>query len=164
MKLAPSPHCSARAAAAVGLLCAAVALAPAALAQHGHERGGAHHGAGHPHPGYHGYGNHHWHGNAGVFYGPGWRGGHWAHGHHGGRLGWWWVVGPSWYFYPAPVYPYPAEVLVPGTLPMPVQYWYYCEPLRSYYPHVSACPTLWKAIPATPGAFGPAPFPIPQVP
>lgn len=163
MEFAPSFSFPARAAVAVALLGAtvALALAPAALAQHDHDRG-AHHGAGHPHPGDHGYGNHRWHGNGAVIYGPGWRGGHWAHGHHGGRLGWWWVVGPSWYYYPAPVYPYPPELLVP--LPAPVQYWYYCEALRGYYPNVSACPTLWKAIPATPGAFGPAPFPIPQVP
>ena len=32
----------------------------------------------------------------------GWGGGHWLHDRHDGRLGWWWVVGPSWYFYPRP--------------------------------------------------------------
>jgi len=29
-----------------------------------------------------------------------WRGGYWHHGEHGGRFGWWWVVGDGWYFYP----------------------------------------------------------------
>src|SRR5690242_5334364 len=24
-----------------------------------------------------------------------WHGGHWFHGRHGGRLGWWWLVGPN---------------------------------------------------------------------
>lgn len=147
----PSLSFAARAAAAVALVCAAGMWAPAALAQHGHDRG------------HHGHGDHHWRGGGAVLYGPGWRGGHWAHGHHGGRLGWWWVVGPSWYYYPAPVYPYPpAPVVVPGTLPAPVQYWYYCAPLRGYYPNVSACPSLWQAVPAIPGALAPAP--IPQVP
>lgn len=48
------------------------------------------------------------------WYGPGfyrgpWRHGYWFHGAYGGRAGWWWVVGPSWYYYPAPLYPYPPE-------------------------------------------------------
>src|SRR5690348_7675736 len=36
-----------------------------------------------------------------------WRAGRWYHGRHDSRLGWWWVVGGVWYFYPQPVYPYP---------------------------------------------------------
>jgi hypothetical protein len=39
-----------------------------------------------------------------------WTGGHWRHTRWHGRLGWWWNVGPSWYFYDAPVYPYPESV------------------------------------------------------
>ncbi|HTY68227.1 MAG TPA: hypothetical protein VMH36_16345, partial [Alphaproteobacteria bacterium] len=27
-----------------------------------------------------------------------WHGGRWFHGEHGGRAGWWWVVGGVWYF------------------------------------------------------------------
>ena len=42
-----------------------------------------------------------------------WRGGHWFHGDHFGRLGWWWIVDGAWYFYPAAVYPYP-DPYVPG--------------------------------------------------
>jgi hypothetical protein len=34
--------------------------------------------------------------------GPTWRGGYWFHGAYVGRAGWWWVVGPTWYYYPAP--------------------------------------------------------------
>lgn len=41
-----------------------------------------------------------------------WRRGHWFHGDHGGHVGWWWVVGIDWYFYPRPVYPYPREIVV----------------------------------------------------
>ena len=29
-----------------------------------------------------------------------WRDGHWRHTTRKGRLGWWWVVGGIWYFYP----------------------------------------------------------------
>jgi hypothetical protein len=41
-----------------------------------------------------------------------WRAGHWVHGRHYGRDGWWWVVGSTRYFYPVPVYPYPAPPVV----------------------------------------------------
>lgn len=167
MKPAPSFSSALRAAAAIALLFAASMFAPAVLAQHGHDRG---HGPGHAHRGP----GHEWHGNTGRFHeygGHGWRGGHWAHGHHGGRLGWWWVAGPSWYYYPAPVYPYPPGPWVPAeafspaprlVAPPPVQYWYYCEALRNYYPYVSACPSGWEAVPSTPDATAPAP--ILQVP
>jgi hypothetical protein len=39
-----------------------------------------------------------------------WTGGRWRHTRWHGRFGWWWNVGPSWYFYDAPVYPYPSDV------------------------------------------------------
>jgi hypothetical protein len=47
-----------------------------------------------------------------------WRGGHWRHGNHDGRYGWWWVVGGIWYFYPTPIYPYPAPK-APAAPPAP---------------------------------------------
>ncbi len=93
---------------------------------------------------------------------PVWRSGAWHHGRYGGRLGWWWVVAGTWYFYPEPIYPYPDPytppyVVVqstPGTaapaVPAPAQNWYYCEASKSYYPYVSSCPAGWKAVPATP--------------
>jgi hypothetical protein len=31
-----------------------------------------------------------------------WGRGRWIHDRHSGRLGWWWVVGPSWYYYTQP--------------------------------------------------------------
>lgn len=97
-----------------------------------------------------------------------WRGGHWHHGEHEGRLGWWWITAGIWYFYPYPVYPYPDPylppvVVVPPSAPEPPivatqpqpQNWYYCEASRSYYPYVSSCPSGWKTVPATPAGKAP---------
>jgi len=39
-----------------------------------------------------------------------WRGGIWRHEWHDGRYGWWWLVDGYWYYYPAPIYPYPTYV------------------------------------------------------
>ena len=86
-----------------------------------------------------------------------WRGGEWFHGDHDGRGGWWWIVGGNWYFYPAPVYPYPDPYIPPVVMPAPPppayapQYWYYCPNPAGYYPYVPACPTNWMAVPASPG-------------
>lgn len=78
-----------------------------------------------------------------------WHGGRWRHEHHGGRLGWWWVVGGLWYFYPQPVYPYP-DPYVPGDIGYdsaePGSYWYYCQSAGQYYPYVTYCPEGWQAV------------------
>ena len=81
-----------------------------------------------------------------------WRGGRWYHGRHGDRLGWWWVVAGIWYFYPAPVYPYPNPYQPPAVtvLPAAPQYWYYCADPAGYYPYVAQCRGDWRAVPATP--------------
>lgn len=101
-----------------------------------------------------------------------WRGGNWHHGRHDGRLGWWWVVAGTWYFYPQPVYPYPdpyqppvvvvqpspVEVQAPPSpsaapqpaAPAAAQSWYYCEAAKGYYPYVPSCPGGWKTVPAAP--------------
>ena len=108
-----------------------------------------------------------------------WQTGGWRHGHHGGRLGWWWVVGGLWYLYPQPVYPYPdpyrppvvvvqqapAPVVVqvqapPPSAPAvvmqaPTQYWYYCDAAKGYYPYVASCATGWSKVPATPQGEAP---------
>lgn len=87
-----------------------------------------------------------------------WQQGRWYHGAHGGRSGWWWIVGPSWYFYVAPVYPYPdpyqppalagiAPPVAPGSAP---RYWYYCADPPGYYPYVAWCRGAWRAVPAYP--------------
>ena len=45
-----------------------------------------------------------------------WRQGNWFHGRHDGRFGWWWISAWVWYFYPAPVYPYPDPYTPPVTV------------------------------------------------
>jgi hypothetical protein len=70
-----------------------------------------------------------WHGDRGHFQRSDmdhWRrDGRWRHGWHEGRVGWWWVVGGLWYFYPSPVYPYPdfyaPPVVVEQQPPIVVQ-------------------------------------------
>ena len=96
--------------------------------------------------------------------GPAWRSGHWVHGWHGPRYGWWWTVGNSWYLYPRPVYPYPAYLPPPVASaddsygyppngrdysqgytrgpdgnPQPPDYWYFCENPEGYYPYIQDC-------------------------
>ena len=86
-------------------------------------------------------------------FGP-WRGGRWFHGNHRRRLGWWWVVGDAWYFYPAPIYPYPDPYIPPSVVAQapppspttPPQYWYYCQSARLYYPYVTSCPEGWMQV------------------
>jgi hypothetical protein len=134
MKLTTALLAGAIAAAGIG------AAAPAEAARHFH--------------GWYGHDIHTFHGrDFGV-----WRGGGWRHTWHDGHLGWWWVVGPSWYFYSAPIYPYP-DPYVPYTVvqqappqggPPPTQSWYYCDDPQGYYPYVSSCRTQWRAVPATP--------------
>ena len=105
-----------------------------------------------------------WHGDIHTFHEHDWdiwRGGHWFHGVHAGRTGWWWIAGGTYYFYPAPVYPYPSpweppavELVTPpvGTAPPPppTQHWYYCQASHSYYPYVASCPGGWEQVPAAP--------------
>jgi len=114
----------------------AVAVAPTpAMAQshggfHGHEIGGF---AGH---------------DAHV-----WQGGHWFHGWHGERFGWWWTFGGPWWWYPAPTYPYPDPYVPPVVVgPAPAQTWYYCDNPAGYYPYVATCNGDWRPVPATPPA------------
>ncbi len=81
-----------------------------------------------------------------------WRAGAWRHGWRDGHVGWWWVVGDVWYFYPAPVYPYPDPYQPPmaSTPPpdAPPAVYYFCDSLRGYYPYVPSCPTGWRVVPA----------------
>lgn len=104
-----------------------------------------------------------------------WRGGNWHHGRHEGRFGWWWVAAGIWYFYPAPVYPYPDPYTPPVTVinqqppvvvqqapaqpqsqsPPPAQFWYYCDSANGYYPYVPSCPEAWRPVPAQPPQAAP---------
>jgi hypothetical protein len=113
--------------------------------------------------GFHGQGGSDFHGRDFHAFSPHeldvWRGGHWVHGWHDGRFAWWWSVGGGWYFYPAPVYPFPTYVPpaivvqqappVPAGLP-PAQFWYYCDNPQGYYPYVAACSGPWREVPASP--------------
>ncbi len=93
-----------------------------------------------------------WHGDIRHFHEhdfPRWRAGRWHHGFHDGRVGWWWVVGPIWYFYPRPIYPYPNPYVPPAVvIEQPVQYWYYCVSAAQYYPYAPVCPEGWRMVPA----------------
>ena len=75
-----------------------------------------------------------------------WRSGHWFHGRHGGRPGWWWVVGPTWYYYPRPIYPFPDPFTPPFAAPG-APAWYFCPPAQTYYPYVATCPVPWQVVP-----------------
>lgn len=80
-----------------------------------------------------------------------WVGGRWDHGWHNGRFGWWWFAGGFWYFYDAPVYPYPvyvSDVYADDEGGGPS--WYYCANPPGYYPYVQRCFVPWQAVPATP--------------
>ena len=103
-----------------------------------------------------------------------WRSGYWYHGWYNGLWAWWWIAGGVWFYYPAPIYPYPNPY-VPGTVtvinnPAPdtppaqapvAQYWYHCAAPEGYYPYVSECPGGWTKVPATPVPSSPANAPPP---
>ncbi len=88
-----------------------------------------------------------------------WRGGRWHRGHHEGRLGWWWIVGPTWYYYAAPVYPYPDPYTPPTvvvetvqavpTAPAVQRYWYCTNP-QGYFPYVPLCYDAWQRVEMAP--------------
>lgn len=85
-----------------------------------------------------------------------WQGGAWRHVMHNGYLGWWWVIGDSWFYYPAPIYPYPLYVGPEyyydyySYYPAPSYYWYHCEDPLGYYPNVQMCNVPWEAVPPAP--------------
>jgi mono/diheme cytochrome c family protein len=86
-----------------------------------------------------------------------WQAGNWRHESHNGHLGWWWVAGGIWYYYPEPVYPYPASISA-YTYPLPKiasQYWYYCTDPPGYYPGIKACYEPWELLPAVMPAADP---------
>ena len=84
-----------------------------------------------------------WHGNVHDFDLTNWQHGSWQHVSHNGRLGWWWTVGPDWYFFDAPVYPYP-DLYTP--LGEPLGWWYWCDAYSEYYPYVTYCPVAWESV------------------
>ncbi|HXO91830.1 MAG TPA: hypothetical protein VN849_13670 [Stellaceae bacterium] len=145
---------------AAAVLCIAVLSAPN-LAHAAHGGGGGHGGGGFHGGGFHGGGFHGggfhaggFHGggfHAGAFHGGGFnhglhghvasvhngfgdgRGGHWYHGWHNGRYGWWlWGPGLAWTYY---------------NQPYASQSWYCSDP-AGYYPYVTQCNAGWQSVPA----------------
>jgi hypothetical protein len=62
---------------------------------------------------------------------------------------------------PAPVYYYPAPVVISNpqpiryierreTAPTSLDFWYYCEQSKAYYPYVKTCPAGWQKVSPTP--------------
>jgi hypothetical protein len=120
----------------LAVLLAVTATQPSLAQEHGHWR--------HDHP--HGYDWDHW------------RRGGWINGWHEGRFGWWWVIEGAWFYYPAPIYPYPQPPVVVVTPQVQPGYYYYCPNPSGYYPTVPQCLTGWQLVPVTPA---PAPVPAP---
>jgi hypothetical protein len=130
--------------------------------------GGFHGGPGGPHPGgphfaFHGRDVRHF-GHEDLVR---WRGGRWNRTCFDGRCGWWWFAGGQWYFYDAPVYPYPvvvsevayvepgapvavAPVAAPLNVAPPPRIYYYCDNPPGYYPAVSNCSTQFRQVAAPP--------------
>jgi hypothetical protein len=114
--------------------------------------------------------------DAGGWHGGGWHGGGWHGGCCWGGPRFSLFFGfPAFYPYPsyayaAPYsypYPYPAynyappyyppappttvvQQQAPPRGPAPVQYWYYCDNPRGFYPYVQSCGAGWKPVPAQP--------------
>jgi hypothetical protein len=104
-----------------------------------------------------------------------WSGGHWRHTRWHGRFGWWWTVGPYWYFYDTPVYPYPTYVSpdysgdeyeddsgYDDSAAPQDEYdgggpgggsWYHCSNPEGYYPYVKSCKDGWEQVPANPDSM-----------
>ena len=67
--------------------------------------------------------------------------GHWYRGDHNGRTGWWWVIQNSWFLQPEP------PMIAPNVYaPRPVNFAYYCQAPRGYYPNVLQCLTPWQQV------------------
>lgn len=126
-------------------------------AAHGTFGGGPiHHGFGRPGHDFSTFNGHHF-----SQFAPGdhqaWQGGNWRHTMHDGHYGWWWTVGSLWYFYPAPIYPYPAYIGPDyyydynDEFGPPPNYWYYCEDPPGYFPYVQHCNSDWEPVPPTDG-------------
>ena len=130
---------------------------------HGGPPGGHWHGGGAPHFAFHHDFAHFSGGERSA-----WAGGRWDHGWHNGRFGWWWFAGGAWYFYGAPIYPYPGYVsdtyVDDNSYGPPGQNWYYCQNPPGYYPYVQRCQMPWQPVPAAAppgGGYGPQQGPGP---
>ena len=77
-------------------------------------------------------------------------GGHWDHGWHNGRYGWWWGgAGLGWTYYADPWWGYQDYGNYDYNHPYAAQTWYYCSDPAGYYPYVTQCNTAWQPGPAS---------------
>jgi hypothetical protein len=86
-----------------------------------------------------------------------WHAGRWWQGRRHGRVGWWWLSGGIWYWYPAAVYPYPTEISTTAVYDYAPEgrsddSWYFCDDPKGYYPYVQSCNVDWKPVPIQPQA------------
>lgn len=88
----------------------------------------------------------HWHGQINYFHEHDlnlWRSGHWFHGPHTGRAGWWWVTNGIWYYYPQRIAEIP-DPYVPPTVTVvqaaPAQVVVQATPVPTVAPVVQAPP------------------------
>ena len=85
-----------------------------------------------------------------------WGHGMWRHSWHSGHRGWWWVVDRFWFFYPAPIYPFPTYIGADtyydyyDQYGIPTYYWYFCSKPEGYYPYVQECLRPWQPMPPLP--------------
>lgn len=87
-------------------------------------------------------------GHGGNRHGGNWHQGNWRQGWHNNRWGWWWVAPgfADWYYYDAPVYPYPDPYQPPGVSSAGPGYWYYCPSPPGYFPYVAQCALPWQPV------------------
>jgi len=88
-----------------------------------------------------------------------WTRGQWLHRWYHGRYGWWWNAGGVWFWYDAPVYPYPTVVsdyyYEDQDASQGSGYWYYCGNPAGYYPYVRSCRGPWEPVtPQPPPGYG----------
>lgn len=76
-----------------------------------------------------------------------WRHGSWRHTRHNGKWGWWWYVGGVWFFYDAPIYPFPTFIGYYYDEYPYDYYWYWCDDPPGYYPYVRECYYDWVPVP-----------------
>ncbi len=71
------------------------------------------------------------------------RAGHWSHGWHNGRYGWWWGYDPYLWSSDGLYDDYSGDGQAYAS-----QSWYYCSDPAGYYPYIAQCNTSWQTVPA----------------
>jgi hypothetical protein len=71
------------------------------------------------------------------------RAGHWSHGWHNGRYGWWRGYDPYLWSSDGVYDDYSGDGQADAS-----QSWYYCSDPAGYYPYIAQCNTSWQTVPA----------------